>query len=67
VNAYLKQKLGYNNLYRLRDGIISYENWVDGSNQSNELNETSPRENRTEITRFKGVNYVFDGRRSEIL
>lgn len=32
VNAYLKQKLGFNNIYRLSGGIISYENWAERNN-----------------------------------
>ena len=29
VNAYLRQKLGYTNTGRLKDGIVAYERWVD--------------------------------------
>ena len=29
VNAFLKQKLGYENVASLRNGIIGYQKWVD--------------------------------------
>ncbi len=51
VNAYLKQKLGFNKIYRLSGGIISYENWAAEGNGS----------------RFKGKNYVFDGCRKRFI
>ena len=54
VNAYLRQKLGYSNVYRLSNGIISYENWIDG-NDSQEGGGVS--------SKFVGSNYLFDGRR----
>ena len=54
VNAYLKQKLGYNNVYRLAHGIINYENWVSGNNN---------REGGSITSKFFGTNYLFDGRR----
>ena len=28
VNAYLKQKMGFRNIGRLKDGIIGYERWA---------------------------------------
>ena len=56
VNAYLKQKLGYNNVYRLAHGIINYENWVSGNNN---------REGGSITSKFFGTNYLFDGRRQK--
>ena len=53
VNAYLKQKLGFDNVYRLSDGIISYESWAADGRES--------------YSRFQGKNYVFDGRRKRFL
>ena len=53
VNAYIKQKLGYDNVYRLSDGIISYENWVDSADNAH----------ANVASKFVGKNYLFDGRR----
>lgn len=47
VNAYLKQKLGFNNVGRLEKGIIGYKTWLA----------------RGEDSAFEGENYVFDRRR----
>ena len=38
MSAFLKQKLGYNQTYRLDKGIIGYNNWV---NQRQELNSNT--------------------------
>ena len=32
VNAFLRQRMGYNNVASLRNGIIGYERWVDRAN-----------------------------------
>jgi len=48
VNAYIKQK-GYNNIARLKHGIIGYERWVN--------------ESKSVLSQFKGKNFLFDRRR----
>lgn len=51
VNAFLKQRLGFTNVLRLKKGIIAYEKWVC--------------ENKTAGVKstFIGKNYLFDRRR----
>ena len=56
VNAYIKQKLGYNNVYRLSDGIISYENWINSDDNV---------DTEDKMSKFEGTNYLFDGRRRQ--
>ena len=34
VNAYLRQRLGFNNTARLKDGIIGYERWLEEQEES---------------------------------
>jgi predicted sulfurtransferase len=76
VNAYLEQKLGYTNTYRLKGGIIAYNRELEkvkeqcGVKQS--CSSSSAVSNSQESTglddyesRFQGVNYVFDERIGE--
>ena len=51
VAAYLKQKKGFDNVYRLKDGIIGYQRWLSSS--PGNLSESL----------FKGKNFLFDRRR----
>ena len=55
VGAYLKQKMGFKDVKRLRGGIVSY---------LRDLNETCGGDEREieKASLFKGINYVFDGR-----
>ena len=53
MNAYLRQRLGFNNTARLKDGILGYERWVEG-----EIESTVQ-----EKSLFVGKNFVFDRRR----
>lgn len=57
VNAYLKQKLGFHDIGKLKNGIISYENWI-----SNE-NEGKFEVNQAKKSFFRGKNFLFDRRR----
>ena len=50
VNAYLKQRLGFQSVERLRQGIIGYEQWLQQTD-------------RKEETLFEGENFLFDRRR----
>jgi len=75
----LKQALGYDNVYRLSDGIISYENWFlheqrKGAVQSSTNDTTTPVSGPEIVhsstiedvkmrSRFQGKNYIFDARR----
>ena len=58
VNAYLKEKLGYNNIGRLEKGIIAYESWLE--QQKTDKNDVSVR---TIPSIFVGENFLFDRRR----
>ena len=49
VNAYIKQK-GFNNIGRLKHGIIGYERWINQSEHA-------------ASSKFKGKNFLFDRRR----
>jgi predicted sulfurtransferase len=67
VNAYLKQKLGFQNVGSLKDGVIGYKAWLD--EEGTERDEKQGREggledkDSTNKSTFTGVNYVFDRRR----
>jgi predicted sulfurtransferase len=72
TNAYLKQKLGFHNIGRLKDGIIGYERWRSESKrntpkQHEELKNTDKNEDidssTDEGTVFTGKNFLFDRRR----
>lgn len=55
VNAYLKQKMGFKNIGRLKKGIIGYDNWIhhnSGMDEGNNINSL-----------FMGDNFLFDRRR----
>lgn len=47
VNAYLKQRMGFNNVGRLEKGVIGYKAWLEGESIE---------------SAFDGENYVFDNR-----
>jgi len=51
VNAYLRQRLGLQNVSRLQKGIIGYEQWL--------------AEHREDGSLFEGDNFLFDRRRLE--
>lgn len=57
VNAYLKQKLGFQNIGRLEQGIIAYERWLA------EQQEQEDSEDVAIESRFNGKNFLFDRRR----
>ena len=77
VNAYLKQKLGYRNVKRLRHGIIGYERWLKTQSESGaqRLSECPPNDQSMSVTdakannttalqsAFVGKNFLFDRRR----
>ena len=52
VNAYIK-KQGYDNVGRLKHGIIGYERWINNNQSKNITNK------------FEGENFLFDRRRLE--
>ena len=59
VNAYLKQKMGFQNIGRLKHGIIAYEKWLQESSQPHpEDDEVAEKMNL-----FEGQNFLFDRRR----
>ena len=65
VNAYLKQRLGFNNIGRLQDGIISYESFIEKA-QHGELKGSNVDVPPTDIvSTFVGKNFLFDRRRLE--
>lgn len=69
VNAYLKQKLGFENIGRLEKGIIAYENYIDDVNQTktasgnNVVTDESANIPLREPSLFEGKNFLFDRRR----
>ncbi len=71
VNAYLKQKLGFENIGRLEKGIIAYENYIDEVNQTKTASGSNRNTNDDESTNipllepslFEGKNFLFDRRR----
>ena len=64
VNAYLKQRLGFNNIGRLQDGIISYESFIEKAQKvAQEGNDVAVPTNV--ISTFVGKNFLFDRRRLE--
>ena len=56
VGAYLKQHLGFDNVKRLKHGIIGYQQWLE-DNEANEEDE------KTSV--WEGENFLFDKRRFE--
>jgi len=75
INAYLEQKLGFNNVHRLQGGIISYARALQAQDDSDsenydgvEMINPSKLEPSLHLKRdvteskFKGMNYVFDER-----
>jgi len=60
VNAYLKQKLGYHNIGKLKLGIISYEEWLKNENKKV---EEKGKCNDSKRSFFRGKNFLFDRRR----
>ena len=77
VNAYLKQKLKFENIGRLEKGIIAYENYIDSINQTHTATGTNLPAKRKEAavvnaapepmphveSLFQGKNFLFDRRR----
>lgn len=76
VNAYLKQRMGYQNIGRLKKGIIAYERWIQSVNQENQqkdviesnssdLSTTTPpssnNQNPTTVTSKEPVPNLFVG------
>ena len=52
VGSYVKQKLGFNNVTRLSGGVVNYTRHLAERDAS-------------KVSRFRGVNYVFDERMGE--
>ena len=66
VNAYLKQKLGLNNIGRLKKGIIGYEQWLEEEKQEQDEEEEGndvEMVNPASRNLFTGTNFLFDRRR----
>ena len=55
VGAYLKQQLGFDNVKRLKHGIIGYQQWLADNKNNNEMNGSV----------WEGENFLFDKRRFE--
>ena len=64
VNAYLKQKLGFNNIGRLQDGIVSYESFIEKA-QNGEVDGNDVAIPADIVSTFVGKNFLFDRRRLE--
>ena len=52
VGAYLKQQLGFDNVKRLKHGIIGYQQWLADNKNNNEMNGSV----------WEGENFLFDKR-----
>lgn len=65
INAYLEQKLGFNNTYRLQGGIIAYRRELERLKQQQEQQQQLAKENIDLRSQFRGVNFVFDERIGE--
>jgi predicted sulfurtransferase len=70
VNAYLKQKLGFENIGRLEKGIIAYEKWIEESPPRDSDNDnvtalasSSNNINSQRESLWNGQNFLFDRRR----
>jgi predicted sulfurtransferase len=77
VNAYLKQKLGYTNIGRLKHGIVGYEQWLEREKQQRRVHadeKEAAHEHSKQQTEapagpeetsslFLGENFLFDRRR----
>eukprot|EP01041_Mallomonas_annulata_P008858 gene8858-18353_t len=62
VNAYLKQRLGFNNIGRLKKGIIAYEEWINDDTESSGSSQMEAEKNAKQSL-FQGKNFLFDRRR----
>lgn len=63
VNAYLKQKLGLQNIGRLKKGIIGYEQWLEEASEENEESFEVVSPSKPAKNLFTGTNFLFDRRR----
>lgn len=59
VNAFLKQRLGFTNVLRLKKGIIAYEKWVEEEEEKRDGDGSLK-------SAFSGLNYLFDRRRDDV-
>ena len=55
VNAYLKQRLGFQTVGRLQKGIIGYQQWLQQQQQCEDKQQVQ--------SLFQGENFLFDRRR----
>ena len=69
INAYMRQQLGYTNVYGLQHGIIGYQSWLT-KERGRELEEKGEAEVEGEegqadqlSSLFEGENFLFDRRR----
>ena len=58
VNAYLKQRLGFQTVGRLQKGIIGYQKWLQ---QQQEQEQCEDKQQVQSL--FQGENFLFDRRR----
>ena len=63
VNAYLKQKLGLQNIGRLKKGIIGYEQWLEEASEEKEESFEVVSPSKPAKNLFTGTNFLFDRRR----
>ena len=68
INAFLEQKMGFTNVGRLEGGIISYTKELEGEKVNRAVESTNNSKpfhlsrDVGEVSKFKGMNYVFDER-----
>jgi predicted sulfurtransferase len=79
INAYLKQRLGFTNIARLKNGIVGYEQWIESQKQTHahaavelkdatmtketETDSGHVKEREVEQSLYIGENFLFDRRR----
>ncbi|KAL7479040.1 hypothetical protein ACHAW6_004789, partial [Cyclotella cf. meneghiniana] len=64
VGAYLKQRLGFQDVRSLKHGIIGYERWLSSEKNSND--DDALDTNKDDIALWVGENFLFDKRRFAI-
>jgi predicted sulfurtransferase len=67
INAYLEQQLGFKNVGRLQGGVISYTKELESTRPPEQISMSTElplhlTRDVGDVSKFKGVNYVFDER-----
>jgi predicted sulfurtransferase len=66
VNAFLRQRLGFMNVGRLKKGIIGYQQWISNKpvlTSDDQNPDKDDSEERRNASLFEGDNFIFDRRR----